>query len=230
MMERIFRKVGRDIQAHFFYLFSLFSIHSGQYIFGVVYMSVLVLVLRLYYKGNQIPFYAYLPLILSKIIHSIFVLRLFNDCIAVLVGYLAFNFFLSNKVCPSLHSTLTPAHFSCPQWRWGCLFYSSAVSIKMNMLLYSPGILLCLLLSTGFYETFICLAICAVWQLILGYPFLSTYPIDYLKNSFDIGRVFMFKWTVNFKFLPEEIFVSKPLSIGLLLMTVIGKTLLTDFW
>jgi alpha-1,3-mannosyltransferase len=93
----------------------------------------------------------------------------------------------------------------------------------MNMLLYSPGILLCLLLSTGIYETFICLTICAAWQLILGYPFLSTYPMEYLKNSFDIGRVFMFKWTVNFKFLPEDIFVSKPLSVGLLLLTVLGK-------
>lgn len=116
------------------------------------------------------------------------------------------------------------------QWRWGCFFYSSAVSIKMNMLLYSPGILLCLLLSTGIYETFICLTICAVWQLVLGYPFLSTYPIEYLKNSFDIGRVFMFKWTVNFKFLPEEIFVSKPLSVGLLLLTVISKLSDTHEW
>jgi alpha-1,3-mannosyltransferase len=92
----------------------------------------------------------------------------------------------------------------------------------MNMLLYSPGILLCLLLATGWYETFICLSICAVWQLILGFPFLSTYPLDYLKNSFDIGRVFMFKWTVNFKFLPEVIFVSKTLSISLLMLTVAG--------
>ena len=31
----------------------------------------------------------------------------------------------------------------------------------------------------------------------------------------------MYKWTVNFKFLPEEIFLSKKLSIVLLLMTVL---------
>ena len=93
----------------------------------------------------------------------------------------------------------------------------------MNMLLYAPGILLCLLLANGIKETIICLSICAILQLILGFPFLSTYPIDYIKNSFDFGRVFMFKWTVNFRFLPEEIFVSKYLSIGLLLATIIGE-------
>jgi alpha-1,3-mannosyltransferase len=31
----------------------------------------------------------------------------------------------------------------------------------------------------------------------------------------------MFKWTVNFKFLSEDLFVSKELSIALLLITVL---------
>jgi hypothetical protein len=60
-------------------------------------------------------------------------------------------------------------------------------------------------------------------QLLLGYPFLSTFPYEYLKGSFDLGRVFMFKWTVNFKFLPEEYFVSKPHAISLLLLTIAGN-------
>jgi alpha-1,3-mannosyltransferase len=97
------------------------------------------------------------------------------------------------------------------------------VSVKMNILLQSPGVLLVLLIGCGFQETFICLSICALLQLILGYPFLSTYPYEYLKNSFDIGRVFMFQWTVNWKFLNEEFFVSKTLAIVLLLFTILGK-------
>lgn len=92
-MEPIFQKVLPLITSS--------KCSLGQYIFGVIYMMVLVLVLRLYYRGNSIPFYAYLPLILSKRIHSIFVLRLFNDCVAVLFGYLAFNFFINNKVPPT---------------------------------------------------------------------------------------------------------------------------------
>ena len=43
------------------------------------------------------------------------------------------------------------------------------------------------------------LSICASVQLVLALPFLTTYPVEYLKGAFDLGRVFMFKWTVNFK-------------------------------
>ena len=96
------------------------------------------------------------------------------------------------------------------------------VSIKMNILLQAPGLLLIYLLSLGWVETLICLSICAQVQMILGYPFLVTYPIQYLSRSFELGRVFMFKWTVNFKFLPEDIFIGKELSIVLLIMTIIG--------
>jgi alpha-1,3-mannosyltransferase len=94
----------------------------------------------------------------------------------------------------------------------------------MNMLLYAPGVLLVLLIATGLQETFICLSICAAVQLVLGYPFLSTFPVEYLTRSFDVKRVFMYKWTVNLKFLPENIFVGKQLSVLLLVLTLIGKT------
>jgi alpha-1,3-mannosyltransferase len=93
----------------------------------------------------------------------------------------------------------------------------------MNMLLYAPGILWILLLGTGLHETVVCLSICAVVQLALGLPFLLTFPKEYLIRSFDLGRVFMHKWTVNFKFVPEDIFVSKPFSLALLILTVAGK-------
>jgi alpha-1,3-mannosyltransferase len=96
------------------------------------------------------------------------------------------------------------------------------VSNKMNMLLYAPGLLWVLLLGTGIKETIICLTICATVQMLLGYPFLSTYPIPYIARSFDLGRVFMYKWTVNFKFIQEDIFVSKYFSIALLVLTMIG--------
>ena len=97
------------------------------------------------------------------------------------------------------------------------------VSIKMNMLLYAPGIFLLLLMSHGIKGAAECISICAFVQLVLGFPFLITYPIQYMKRSFDLGRVFMYKWTVNLKFLPEDIFTSKPVSIMLLLLTILGN-------
>eukprot|EP01035_Chromulina_nebulosa_P022481 gene22481-29110_t len=129
-------------------------------------------------------------------------LRLFNDCIAILLSYIALYLFTKY------------------QWRFGCLFYSLAVSVKMNILLQAPGLLFLLLAALGIKETIICLTICASTQLLLGFPFLSTYPVEYINRSFDLGRVFMFKWTVSYKFLSEEVFISKSLSIALLAFTV----------
>jgi alpha-1,3-mannosyltransferase len=179
------------------------DILTGQYIFAVVYLVLLTVCLMLYRAGQAVPFYVWPLLLLSKRIHSIFVLRLFNDGIAVLLGFLGLYLF-------------TKSH-----WKSGSVFYSLAVSVKMNMLLWAPGLLLLYIMGTGLFGTVQCLAICAFVQLAVGYPFLSTFPLEYISNSFNLGRVFMYKWTVNFKFLPEEIFLSKPLSIVLLLLTVL---------
>ena len=44
---------------------------------------------------------------------------------------------------------------------------------------------------------------------MLGLPFLTTYPFEYLHRSFELSRVFFHVWTVNLKFLPEDVFQSK---------------------
>jgi alpha-1,3-mannosyltransferase len=196
--------------AGFVYIFSALrwltnegeNIFAGQCIFVALYLVTLNIVLRLYRKAAVVPWWACIFLILSKRIHSIFMLRLFNDCIAVLFGYLAIDLFTSKR------------------WRIGCVVYSLSIGIKMNMLLHAPGILLVLLVCTGIKETVVCLSICATVQFLLGCPFLVAHPMEYIKRSFDFGRVFMYKWTVNWKFLPEEVFLSKAVSITLLVLTV----------
>ena len=87
-----------------------------------------------------------------------------------------------------------------------------------------------MLIACGVYETAICISICALLQLLLGYPFLSTYPVSYISKAFELSRVFDYKWTVNFRFLPEEIFVSKRLSLLLLLLTVLAYILFSYKW
>jgi len=180
------------------------NIFAAQCIFGVIYILTQTVVMALYAADGGALAIASGLLLLSKRIHSIYMLRMFNDCIAVLCGYFAILLFTRKN------------------WRTGCFFYSVGVSVKMNMLLYAPGVLLVLLMGTGYVETIVCLSICAGVQLVLGYPFLSTYPKQYLMKSFELNRVFTYKWTVNFKFFPEEVFVAKPLSILLLVLTVIG--------
>ena len=141
-------------------------------------------------------------LCLSKRYHSIFLLRLFNDGPTMMVAYLSFWLFVRQ------------------QWNWGCFVFSLAVSIKMNVLLFAPGLLYLLIEAHGPIMTVPRLMICAVTQLVLGAPFLLRHPISYLRKAFELDRQFFFKWTVNWKFLSEEMFLSKRWSVFLLILHV----------
>jgi alpha-1,3-mannosyltransferase len=151
---------------------------------------------------------------LSKRIHSIFVLRLFNDAPSMILLHVSMYLF----AC-------------CDAWTLGCVVFSLAVSIKMNVLLFAPGLLLLLLQKNqSLLGTIRHLSVCASVQLALGWPFLTTYPISYVKKAFEFDRVFFFMWTVNWKFLPEEMFVSKPWALVLLLCHLGTLALLAKKW
>ena len=55
----------------------------------------------------------------------------------------------------------------------------------------------------------------------MGAPFLITFPHSYFGRAFEFGRQFIYKWTVNFKFLPEDVFLSRQLAVGLLVAHVV---------
>jgi hypothetical protein len=82
--------------AGFLYVFSAFKAISGggtdiaaaQIIFTGVY-ALNSLIVLLIYRRAKLPALAAFPLLMSKRIHSIFVLRLFNDCIASLIAHAA---------------------------------------------------------------------------------------------------------------------------------------------
>lgn len=180
------------------------NIYLAQYIFLVLYLIQTLLIHRIYRITAKVPPYALILTTLTSFrIHSIFVLRLFNDPIAVLLFYVSLNLFVSNK------------------WRLGSLFYSLAVSVKMNILLYAPCLLVAYLTNLSYTDTFINLFICGIVQLILAIPFLYGNLFSYIKGSFDLGRVFEHKWTVNYRFLPREIFEHKYFHIGLLVLHVL---------
>ena len=52
--------------------------------------------------------------------------------------------------------------------------------------------------------------------MILALPYLLTNPQAYLIQSFDLSRVFMYEWTVNWKFIGEELFLSRVFHVSLL--------------
>ncbi|XP_065065002.1 dol-P-Man:Man(5)GlcNAc(2)-PP-Dol alpha-1,3-mannosyltransferase-like [Rhopilema esculentum] len=67
----------------------------------------------------------------------------------------------------------------------------------------------------------------SAFQILLGLPFLLTNPVAYVARSFDLGRQFFFTWTVNWRFLPEWLFLNRYFHFALLLLHII--TLIT-FW
>ncbi len=176
----------------------------AQWIYAGLYLANLALVFRLMCKTRKLPPFALVFLSLAtKRVHSIFVLRLFNDPVAILLLYAAVNAFADD------------------QWSLGSFLYSLAVSVKMNILLFAPALFLAYLACLGVAGAVRQLAICAAVQVLLAVPFLMENPMAYLKGSFDLGRIFLFKWTVNWRFLPEEAFVSRPFHAALLALHLV---------
>ncbi|NXP02588.1 ALG3 mannosyltransferase, partial [Thinocorus orbignyianus] len=181
------------------------NIHLAQYLFAGLYLLNLLLVFRIYCRTNKVPPYVFFFMCCASYrIHSIFVLRLFNDPVAMAILFLAINLFLEER------------------WSWGCLLFSLAVSVKMNILLFAPGLLFLLLQRFGLLGCIPKLCICALLQVVLGLPFLLVNPLGYLTRSFDLGRQFQFKWTVNWRFLPEEVFQNRAFHVALLLAHLAG--------
>ncbi|KAL7842478.1 hypothetical protein SRHO_G00241670 [Serrasalmus rhombeus] len=175
------------------------NIRLGQYVFAGFYLITLLLVFRIYHRTKKVPPYVFFFVCCASYrIHSIFVLRLFNDPVAMMLLFGAVNLFLD------------------AQWTLGCALYSLAVSVKMNVMLFAPGLLFLLLSEFGLIRTLPKLILCAVIQLFLGLPFLLVNPVGYMSRAFDLGRQFLFKWTVNWRFLPEEIFLSRYFHLALL--------------
>eukprot|EP00854_Cymbomonas_tetramitiformis_P007572 gene7572-9017_t len=176
-----------------------------------VYLLNLAVVFAIYVRSKAVPAWALVLLILSKRVHSIFVLRLFNDGVTMLLAHISILFFQSKR------------------WVTGLIIFSVAVSVKMNVLLFAPPLFLLLCTGTSAWTTIIALAAAAIIQVGAGIEFLLVNPWAYLKRSFDLGRKFIFFWSVNWKFLPEDIFLSSWLAASLLAIHLLALALFAHF-
>lgn len=94
--------------------------------------------------------------------------------------------------------------------------YTWGLGIKMSLLLSLPGVIVVLFLGRGFWG---CLRL--VWlmiqvQMAIGVPFFSTNAKGYLGRAFELSRQFKFQWTVNWRMLGEETFLSRWFALSLL--------------
>lgn len=99
-----------------------------QVLFAALYLATEALVMLLYARSAAVPPYVHALLAISKRIHSIYVLRLFNDCWTMLLAYVAVLLLTQRR-----YAAAVP-------------MFSLAVSTKMNVLLLAPGVLAACLL------------------------------------------------------------------------------------
>jgi hypothetical protein len=95
----------------------------------------------------------------------------------------------------------------------------------MNILLFLPSLLVLLVKSSGIFTTIYHLGVILAVQIAVAMQFLQYDPQAYVANAFELSRVFLYKWTVNWRFVPEDVFLTKQFALGLL--GIHGITLLT---
>ncbi|KAJ5656370.1 hypothetical protein N7507_008320 [Penicillium longicatenatum] len=187
------------------------DILTGQILFAGIYLSTLVLVLGCYRKTGAPP-YLFPLLVLSKRLHSIFMLRMFNDGVAAFAMWLSIWLFMKR------------------QWTLGVVAWTLGVGVKMTLVLFAPAIAVITLLSIGLTRS-VCLgAIALQIQWCLGMPFLTKNAAGYVSRAFELSRQFMFKWTVNWRFVGEETFLSREFSVALLLLHISILALFSIGW
>lgn len=193
------------------------NILLAQYIFAGLYIAALVLVMACYWKAKvsagpyallhsnisdrwciQAPPYIFPLLVLSKRLHSIFLLRCFNDGFAVYYLWLA-TFLFQQRY-----------------WTLGAIVYTLGLGVKMSLLLVLPAVGIILLLGRGFRPALRLAFLIAQIQLVIAIPFLAKNPWGYLTRAFEFSRQFLFKWTVNWRFVGEQTFLSRWFSLLLL--------------
>lgn len=229
--------------AGFLYIFSVLrfltndgkDIRRAQYIFAMLYCAMIAVLFAIYrvamlsvrrarsrpqhddgepnggsayhndrYRRVVIPaMFALVLLCASRRIHSIFVLRLFNDGVAMLILYMAILAIVLDA------------------WNTGVLLFSVALSVKMNILLFLPGLIVVLVKRFGILRSALKLLLMVLVQVVLAIPFLIINAEGYAHGAFDFGRKFFHIWTVNLKFLSEDVFRSDILSKTLLALHLI---------
>ncbi|CAI5760535.1 unnamed protein product [Candida verbasci] len=198
------------------------SIEYAQSIFGYLFVACVIFTCVIYSYLNVQPWVIFLFL-LSKRTLSIFVLRLFNDCwVSICILGMMILLQQANQE-PKLRILFLGLAAD---------IYSIAISIKMNALLYLPAFIIItyFLTQENALLTIGILSIIPIIQVLMGWKFLLIFYNDelskkirwnYIKNAFNFGRKFLYKWTVNWKFLNEDIFNSDIFATILLILHVV---------
>ncbi|KAJ5973416.1 hypothetical protein N7481_010626 [Penicillium waksmanii] len=183
----------------------------GQIIFAAIYLATLIIVIACY-RQVQAPPYLFPLLVLSKRLHSIYMLRMFNDGIAAFFMWLAIYSWMKKKPL------------------FGITAWSLGVSVKMTLVLLAPAIAVLSAFDNGLRGSVVQAIVAFQPQMLLARPFTRKNYTGYINRAFELTRQFMFKWTVNWRFVGEETFLSKEFSLGLLALHLSLLGLFSTIW
>lgn len=90
----------------------------------------------------------------------------------------------------------------------------------MTLLLDLPAVGVILFLAKGFSGSLKLAALMAQVQYMIAQPFIRKNAQGYLSRAFELSRQFLFKWTVNWRFVGEDTFLSRQFAVTLLVLHV----------
>lgn len=199
------------------------NIILAQKAFGYLYALTVGFTCAVYSMVGDLPPWPLYLLLCSRRLISIYVLRMFNDCFTTLamicvIFMLQVASYWSNVLSDSSMFLLCGVAAD---------IYSMAISMKMNALLYLPAfvVVIYFLLGERILRLVAVLLVIPVVQVLIGWRFLLPMFWDeeakylrwqYLSNSFNFSRKFMYKWTVNWKFVDPQRFISTSFARELL--------------
>lgn len=143
-------------------------------------------------------------------------LRLFNDPVSMLFVYAAILVWTSKNA----------------RWTNGTLLFSMALSIKMNVLLFLPGLLFIFWTRGGLSFTIRQIIVLATTQVLIASPFVTSSELatSYFRRAFDFSREFLWEWTVNWRWLGEEVFEEPSFARVLLLLHLVALVIFGVRW
>ena len=197
------------------------NILRAQWFFLWIYLLNAFVVLEIYQNlGDLFKPWTLIPMfLLSHRIHSIFVLRLFNDPIAMLFMYLCI-YFLSMPKDKKLIDNSNKDYDR--KFILSTVFFTLALNTKMNILLFTPAFAYIYYRNFGLFKSaFHAIFFTGFGSILIGGKFLMTDGKAYLMAAFNFSRKFEYKWTVNWRFLSEDFFLDERLHLCLLICHVV---------
>lgn len=169
----------------------------AQALWAVLYSATQALAFALLARTRIAPPWAALVLAASRQLHRLYVLRLGDDCWATLLA---------------LGAAVLLAH---DRWAAGTALYCAAAGVSLAVLHYLPGLVCLLVQRRGLARAAACLAAACAAQLVAAAPFLAAQPAHYLGAVFDVARRLPHVLSVNWRFVPPSLVLSRGFAAAL---------------